>query len=174
MHLVSRSAVYLFFASLAFIHSPLTGNAGEIGTPTGDIILTVSGNIGVTNENKSTVFDLEMLRQMDPISFETTTIWTEGKHTFTGVSLDTLLSTVEANGSSIAATAINDYRIEIPASDAVPGGPILAYEMDGKLLSRRNKGPLWIIYPFDSKKEYRAEVIYARSIWQLVKVEVLE
>ena len=37
----------------------------------------------------------------------------------------------------------------------------------------RDKGPFWIIYPFDSNPDYQSEVIYSRSIWQLNRLEVL-
>jgi hypothetical protein len=39
-------------------------------------------------------------------------------------------------------------------------------------MSLREKGPLWIIYPFDSSPEYQTELIYSRSIWQLNRIEV--
>jgi hypothetical protein len=39
-------------------------------------------------------------------------------------------------------------------------------------MSVRDKGPLWLIYPYDSKAEYQSETIYSRSIWQLVKIDL--
>ena len=41
-------------------------------------------------------------------------------------------------------------------------------------MSLRDKGPLWIVYPFDSNPSYSTEVTYARSIWQLDRIEVLD
>ena len=38
----------------------------------------------------------------------------------------------------------------------------------------RDKGPLWIIYPYDQNTDYQTEVIYSRSIWQLDRIEVLK
>ena len=67
-----------------------------------------------------------------------------------------------------------DYAVTIPTSDAVEGGPIIAYEMDGKPMSRRDKGPLWVIYPFDDSAKYRTETIYSRSIWQLNRIKFIE
>ena len=75
---------------------------------------------------------------------------------------------------TLRATAINDYTVEIPVSDAVEGGPIIAYSVDGKPMSVRDKGPLWVIYPYDSGAQYRSEVIYSRSIWQLDRIEVVK
>ena len=105
-------------------------------------------------------------------TIKTTTIWTTGEQTFVGVSLGAFLKAIDAKGSKLRATAINDYAVEIPVTDAVTGGPIIAYLLDGKEMSVRNKGPLWIIYPYDSSSDFRTEVIYSRSIWQLDRIVV--
>lgn len=40
-------------------------------------------------------------------------------------------------------------------------------------MSVRDKGPLWVIYPYDSDPALQSEVTYARSIWQLVRIEAV-
>lgn len=119
-------------------------------------------------------FDMEALVELGQSEFETTTIWTEGKQRFTGVSLATFLQEVGVTEGTLLATAINDYAIQIPVSDAVTDGPIIAYLRNGEPMSVREKGPLWIVYPFDSHLSYQTEVIYSRSIWQLDRLETME
>ena len=89
-----------------------------------------------------------------------------------GVELATLLAALGAEGTVLLAIAHNDYAVDIPVSDAVAGGPVVAYLRNGAAMSMRDKGPLWVIYPFDSKPEYQSELIYSRSIWQLDRIEV--
>jgi hypothetical protein len=36
----------------------------------------------------------------------------------------------------------------------------------------RDKGPLFIVYPFDSRSDLRSERYYSRSAWQLRALEV--
>ena len=156
-------------AGIAFA-SPVL--ATELNAPQGDILLTVSGEISNTNASGVAQFDLKMLKALEQSEITTDTIWTAGEHVFTGVRLDVLLDHLGAQGTTLAATAINDYSVDIPTSDAKPEGPIVAYAMDGKEMSRRDKGPLWVIYPYASSSEYRTEVIYSRSIWQLDRLEV--
>lgn len=139
-------------------------------TPSDTIVLTVSGEISEHNQNDTAVFDINMLSELPATEFTTSTIWTEGDVQFTGVSLDVLLEQVGGTGSTMFATAINDYAVEIPVSDAQAGGPIVAYLMDGQPMSVRDKGPLWIVYPYDSNAEYQSEIIYSRSIWQLDRI----
>ncbi|MCH2093805.1 MAG: oxidoreductase [Rhodobacteraceae bacterium] len=154
--------------------SPTFVHAEELASPTGRILLTVSGQITETNADGVAQFDLDMLRDLGVEEVQTTTIWTDGPQVFVGVSLDVLMDRVGASGSSIDASAINDYTVQIPLSDAVDGGPIVAFQRNGNVMSRREKGPLWLIYPFDSSADYRTEVIYSRSIWQLDRMAITQ
>lgn len=134
----------------------------------GDTLLTFS------HEGKVSEFDMDALVAMGPVEISTTTIWTDGVQVFTGVPLNTFLSEVGVTEGTLKATAVNDYAVEVPVEDAVAGGPIIAYLSDGEPMSLRDKGPLWIIYPFDSDPKYQTEVIYSRSIWQLDRLEAIE
>lgn len=147
--------------------------AQELAAPEEPVILTVSGNIGKTNTGDgAAAFDLAMLDALPQTEFRTGTIWTDGEIAFSGVELKTFLDALGATGETLRMTALNDYAIDMPFSDAVTGGPILATRMDGKTISVRDKGPVWVIYPFDSKPEYRTEVTYSHSIWQLKSIDV--
>ena len=137
-----------------------------------EVLLNVTGAIGQTNAGDAAAFDLAALEGMETVVIETTTIWTEGMQTFEGVALVDLLAAIEAEGANLRAIALNDYAVDIPVSDAVEGGPIVAFLRNGETMSLRDKGPLWVIYPFDSSPEYQTEQIYSRSIWQLDRIEV--
>jgi hypothetical protein len=168
-----RTATVLVLASLAGVPAaPL--RADGLPEPTGEVVLTMTGPLEKTNGDGVARFDMAMLRALPVIEFATSTVWTEGVHTFTGVALRDLLDAVGATGDRIRAVALNDYAVEIPVSDDSEGGPILAYTIDGELMSVREQGPLWIVYPFDSNPAYRTETTYARSIWQLDRIAVEE
>ena len=125
----------------------------------------------VTHDDVVTEYDLAALEALGAVTVETSTIWTDGVQTFTGVPLTAFADLLEIEDGVFLASAINDYTVEIPVSDAVAGGPIIAFLNDGKPMSIRDKGPLWVIYPYDSNPDYQAEVIYSRSIWQLDRIE---
>lgn len=137
-------------------------------------LLTISGDVALTDGSDILVLDRDALVELPATTFETSTIWTDGVHSFTGVSLADLAAELGVENGQFLATAINDYTVEIPFSDAVEGGPIIAYLMDGEEMSVRDKGPLWVIYPYDSDADYRSEVIYSRSIWQLDRLEIVQ
>lgn len=148
--------------------------AANLPVPEGEVMLVVSGEISVTNVGDTAQFDRDMLEQLGPVTIETTTIWTEGMQSFTGVPLARLMTAVGARGGTLSATAINDYAVDIPAEDWTDGGPLVTYLRNGETMSVRDKGPLWVIYPYDSNPDYQTEVIYSRSIWQLDRIIVEE
>ncbi len=149
-------------------------SADPLMPPKGEAVLTVTGDIKVTNADQAAVFDMDMLQALPATSFETTTIWTDGKNRFVGVPLSALLESLGVEAGTLRATALNDYSVQMPVDAAQVDAPIIAYEMDGQPMSRRQKGPLWIVYPYDSDAEYRSELVYSRSIWQLDRLEVVQ
>ena len=152
---------------------PALATADALPDPTGEIILTITGAMDAGNTPDGAVFDRALLETLGTASFETSTQWTEGVAEFKGISLHRLLAAIGANPSALEVIAINEYQVDVPASDAVDGGAILAWQQDGRLLSVREKGPLWLIYPYDLSAAYRKDQIYARSVWQVVKINLL-
>ncbi|MGO1119928.1 molybdopterin-dependent oxidoreductase [Rhodovibrionaceae bacterium A322] len=159
-------------AVLIIALSTTTALAEQLPTPTGKVLLTVSGNIEHTNGDGVASFDREMLMALGSHSLTVETPWTEGANTFKGPLVKDLLSRVGARGKTIMATAINDYQTEIPVEDAQTYNIILAMEHNGKVLTVRNRGPLWVIFPWSEHSELQTEMYYARSIWQLKSLSI--
>lgn len=144
--------------------------AENLPAPTGAIVLTLSGEIAKETADGVVSLDLAQLQALPKQQFRTATIWTETPVEFTGVSLRDVLDHAGVSATSIEAVALNDYSVQIPLDSVTDDAPIIAYFMDGKEMSPRDKGPLWIVYPYDSDPQYRSEVVYSRSIWQLDRV----
>ena len=51
--------------------------------------------------------------------------------------------------------------------------PIVALKRDGHYMEVRDKGPLFVVYPYDSAPELRSQRFYSRSPWQIARMEVL-
>lgn len=146
--------------------------ADTLPAPSGQVVLTVSGEIQLTNVGDTAEFDLDMLRDLERTELETTTIWTEGLQHFAGIKLGTLLKHLGVEDGIINASALNEYFIDIPFEDADTGAALIAYERNGAPMSVRDKGPLWVIFPYDQSAHYRSEVYFARSIWQMDRIEI--
>src|SRR5690625_1738971 len=151
-------------ALAALVMAPATPAAADDSTP----ILRITGRIAGTVAE----FDLETLRALPSVTIETSTVVTDGKHLFKGFLIRDLLDHVQAEGTHVTATALNDYMVEIPISDFHDYDVIAAYEMDGEPLRRADKGPLWIIYPRDDHGALQDIRYDYRWVWQLSGLQV--
>ncbi|WP_289042681.1 molybdopterin-dependent oxidoreductase [uncultured Aliiroseovarius sp.] len=131
-------------------------------------VLRVTGQIA----NGPILLDFSQLRDLPQIGIETSTVVTDGTHRFTGFLMRDLLEHLDAQGDRVMATGLNDYVVDIPASDFMQFDVIIAHSMDGKALDRADKGPLWIIYPRDDHTELQDIRYDYRWVWQLSEIEV--
>jgi hypothetical protein len=146
------------------------GAASAQSTQTEKPILTISGKINATDSEF--VFDRTKLEALGMVSFETKTPWYKESVKFEGIPLDKLMTYVGASGDKVLAIALNDYSVEIPIEDFAKHHVILALKRDGEYMSVRDKGPLFVIYPFDSDPELRSQKFYSRSAWQVNRMVV--
>ena len=101
----------------------------------------------------------------------TETPWTEGSHTYRGVLLRELVKKYGLKSSEVKAMAVNDYWAAVPVEDGDKYPVLVAEKQDGKPLTLRNKGPLWIIYPLSDYPDLNKELYHSRMVWQLIGLE---
>lgn len=161
-------------SALTVLFALTAGQAEEdaLPMPTGEVVLTIGGNISKTNRGNLAVFDDDMLRALPSTSLETTTVVTDGVGRFDGFLMRDLLNHVGAKGETVTAIALNDYVIEIPMEDFSRFDVLVATSMDGKPLLPSNKGPFWIVYPRDDHRELHDIRYDYRWVWQLIRLEV--
>ena len=150
----------------------LAGPAHALEAPQGKVVLSISGLITQKNAAGRADFDMAMLAALPQHSFTTRTPWFAETKKFTGPLLRDVLATVGAQGKALKATGLNNFNSHMPADDAVQFPVIVAWLMDGKPMPIRDKGPLFIVYPYDTDVELRSTRYYNRSAWQLRAIEV--
>ena len=148
--------------------------AAPLPTPKDKPILEIAGSISATNKDGAAVFDREMLESLGLETITTTTPWHKGPVTFEGVRMSKVMQLVQAKGKTVKALALNDYETQIPMEDFSKFNVILALKRDGEYMPVRDKGPLFIVYPYDSAPELKSQTYYGRSAWQLKKLEIVE
>jgi hypothetical protein len=97
----------------------------------------------------------------------------DGVSVFTGpLGRDVLAAAMAAapDATEAVAVALNDYEVVIPLSDFLDYDVVFATALDGAPLSRRDKGPIWVMYPVDHHPELRQSIYDNRQIWQLKAV----
>jgi hypothetical protein len=115
-------------------------------------------------------FDLAQLDALPQVDVVTSTQWTEGVLTFSGPSLAAVLTAAELPMAPVDAVATNGYavRLSFPPGDETV--PIVATRIDGVPIDRRDKGPLWVVFPYDADDTYRTAEVFAQSIWHLERL----
>ena len=146
--------------------------AAPLATPADKPILTISGDISEKNSGDTAQFDRAMLEKIGMVKVVTTTPWYQGPMTFEGVPMDKLMAEVGAKGQRVVAYALNDYTTEIPMEDFAKHHAILAMKRNGEYMPVRDKGPLFVIYPYDSEPELKSQIFYSRSAWQVARLVV--
>ncbi|WP_243369349.1 molybdopterin-dependent oxidoreductase [Microvirga solisilvae] len=160
------------FIALAALGSTTLAQAAPLPAPKGRPILTVSGKISTTNKENAAELDREMLEGMGMESYTTSTPWYSAPTKFEGVPLAKLLERLGASGQTLTVVALNDYSSDIPVEDIRKYKVLLAVKVNGDYMSVRDKGPLFIIYPFDTDPELQHQTYYGRSVWQVSKIVV--
>ncbi len=140
-----------------------------LAKPTDKPILTISGKITITNDGDKASFDRAMLEALGMQKFTTHTKWDNDAVTFEGPLMSAVMDVVGAKGETAQAVALNDYHTDIPISDFVQYKPILALKRDGAYMSVREKGPLFVVYNYDSDPELKQQKYYGRSAWQVAQ-----
>jgi hypothetical protein len=165
----------LFFQTVLLAGSlAMSSSAFALDKPKGDTVLTVTGHITQANAGSGAAFDLDMLENLDGRKGSMETPWTTGKTEFSGPYLRAVLAAAGASGKKLLVKAINDYAAEVPFEDAEKLDTILAVRMNGEEMSVREKGPVFLIYPFDKDKSLYNEKYFSRSVWQIKEIEVVE
>lgn len=158
---------------LASVAALLPLSAWALEPPTEPVVLTVQGRVRTRNLGASAAFDMAMLAALPQHRFATRTPWYAKARQFGGPLLRDVLAAAGAQGTTLRLKALNDYQVDMPWDDPQRHDVMLARLLDDQPMSVRDRGPLMVIYPFDTRPELRSAVYYSRSAWQLHTIEVL-
>lgn len=152
-----------------------TISAGDaVPAPTGDVILTISGDISNPNVGDTLQFDMETLEALGLVEYSVDDYQAEGRiASFTGVLASHVLEVAGAaeGATDLRTVALNDYEVEIPLADVTDYPVMIATRVDGKRMPVDAYGPTRIIYP-SSSFDLDDAVYGPRWIWQLKLIEV--
>ena len=123
-------------------------------------------------EDQTLELSLEQLEAMPQVTVATENEFSDGVVNYRGPMVRDVLALVGLEQlDEVRFTAANDYFVDIPTEDFTNYDAILAMEADGEKLGRREKGPLWLMYPISDHSELRDPVYLRRLIWQVVRIE---
>jgi hypothetical protein len=130
--------------------SPGTLTAGaKVAPPKGEVVLTMSGQIGTHNHGRRLALDLASLDRMRTVRMRTSEPFLKRRVAFEGVLLSDLLAVagVSDAASRINITALDDYKVDFTVADARSSQMLLATRADGKRMPVDKAGPIRIVFP---------------------------
>lgn len=133
-----------------------------------DVILTLRSADG-TSIRAQTLAELDALPQQ---SFRTTTPWHKSSVEFSGVPLKTYFDLAKVAPTKIRLVALNDYVVDADVAELLTGAALLATRQNGVPLPVSDKGPVFLIFPFDSRSELQHQFYYSRAVWQLTEIDI--
>lgn len=115
-------------------------------------------------------FDLEALDALPQTRFRTTTPWHQGAVEFSGVSLGDLVAFAGVEARQLQLIALNDYAVDADLAELVAADALLATRQNGEPLPVTDKGPVFVVFPFDDRSELKHQTYYSRAVWQLTEI----
>ena len=118
--------------------------------------------------------DETALAALPQAEFRTETPWTDGMHSYRGPTLAGLLAAQGVkDASQIEVLALNGYQQRVDLALFAEAPLTLARYQDGKALTRRNKGPLWLLVPFSDHPQLNVSAVHSNMVWQVTRIEVI-
>lgn len=147
--------------------------AGDtVPVPTESTIITVSGDISVTNVGDSLVFDMRTLERLGIVQYSVPDPWLNEEVTYAGVLLADLLKVagVSDAATSIRVVSLDGYVFDTPVAETEAWPVLLATRANDQYMDIANSGPTRIIFPYDSYPDLSA----ARnmSVWNIREIQI--
>ncbi|WP_339859089.1 hypothetical protein [Thalassospira alkalitolerans] len=142
------------------------------------VFISVSGNahaasmltLADTGGEPVTV-SFDDLANLPATEFYTSTPWTDGVHKFRGVDFNVLFDTYGITADTVRISALNDYSVMVPANVLREDRAILVYQQNDAEMSVREKGPFWVVFPYDSDVRFQTDMYWSYSVWQVKSID---
>lgn len=125
-------------------------------------------------DKREITLDEAALAALPQVEFETATPWTLGTHRYRGPTLKSVLVAQQVDSASaIDVAALNGYQQRVDLSLFAKVPLTLVRYQDDKPLTRRNKGPLWLLVPLSAHPDMDVSAIHNNMVWQVIRIEVV-
>lgn len=154
------------------VSEPKLKSNSVIPAPTGDVILTITGKIGTTNQGSSIVMDRNLIESAGQIEYKVTDPFEDKVFTYRGPLMTDLLGLWQVSDTAKTATftALDDYVKDIPVTELQNYPVIFALQQDGQYLPVANRGPAMLVFPYDNYK-FDPAVFNDYWVWQIKSIE---
>ena len=144
-----------------------------IPAPIEEVILTLSGDIGIKNVGDTLQFDMPTLENLGLVKYSVDDPWFDVTNTYTGVLMSELgkYAGVSPSAKNIHMVGLDDYSVDISVDDIEKWPILLATRTNGAYMDIESSGPTRIIFPYHS---YSIDPVAYNDfwIWNLASMEI--
>lgn len=146
----------------------------SVPAPTGEVVLTVNGNISQKNADNALQFDLATLENIGLVEYKVDDPFVKKTILYTGVLMSQILKVAGASSdaTTITLTALDDYSVDMQIADAVKWPILVALKADGEYMPIDENGPLINIIPYNDFPEIDHLTYDAMWVWSLSAITV--
>jgi len=143
--------------------------AEVLPAPSGDLILTVTGDLDAPNVGDECVFDADLFDDY-AITQDMDDPWMGDGLDYRGVTLATIFELCggSADAETVTLVADDGMTLEIAAADLKEWPIMVAYQVGGEDLPVELGGPVKMVYPADAGETYGDDF----WMWWLVEVQI--
>lgn len=162
-----RRALMGLVCALSIIAPSGSLNAGT------DAAVLVLVNPKIAGVHGQIAFSLADLRSMEQRTIRTGNDFVDGIAEFRGPEAFALIDLIgRAGADRVRMTAWNDYSVEFGLEEIERYRPVLALSVNGRQLTMRDRGPVWLMFPVDEHDELQDPSFNNKMIWQLRTIEL--
>jgi hypothetical protein len=146
----------------------------SIPAPTGEVVLTIDGNISQTNVENKLQLDMATLEKIGVVQYDVNDPFVKEKITYSGVLLSEILRAAGADASATTLTlrALDDYSTDMNIADADKWPVLVATRANGEYMAIDKNGPLISVFPFDDFPEIDHLTYDALWVWSMHEITV--
>lgn len=137
-----------------------------------DKVLIVNTDPSANCGSKELTFSETKLLELPQHSFTTNHTWSTTPQEFSGPLLADVIKLVCPNAREVYLRSLDQYSIMINFQKLAKYQPILALKIDGKLLSIRERGPIWLMVDTNGYK-LPARSLDNLLVWQLYYIRII-
>jgi hypothetical protein len=161
-------------SDLSYEVQPSINPGDPIPAPSGEVILTITGNVSVTNAGDALELDMPTLEQLGLVKYSVLDPYLNAETTYTGLLMSDLAKVLGVTGPEAVFrfVALDDYQVDLTLDQFQKWPILLATRANDEYMTIENSGPTRIIFPYDTYPDLNPVRYNDYWIWNIASIEV--
>ena len=145
-----------------------------IPLPSGEVILTITGNVSVTNVGDTLQLDMATLERMGLVKYPVLDPYLNEENVYTGLLMSDLARVLGVTGPEevFQIVALDDYQVNLTLAEFQRWPILLATRNGDEYMTIENSGPTRIIFPYNTHSELDPVKYNDSWIWNVASINV--